>query len=391
MSKAGPAGANGPLERGASIDSIQSVDSVALERLQTTTTANCEMAILPLALLLELQPQYLRTEGDALTSVNHAGGYNVISDGSAVYDGRQCQIVNYIERKVELKSHTDYKDYRETILSKPILFITNAKKSDANEAKTFAFIVNTRHPKVKAQVEGGMNDVISSVMGENYQLQLNFQNVVKDYLGHQYQLVEDNLSFLYTFKADVFLDIFHLLGFSKKTCHINGTVLNLLCTAPAKKEKVRRFLYKMTNPLVRMRSSNDNRQLSSFSSFEMISEDPFGPPVSPVEGPAAPPNCEGPFGPPESPVEEPAVPPKSEDPSGPPELPVKEPAVPPKSEDPSGPPELPVKEPAVPPKSEDPSGPPELPVKEPAVPPKSEDPSGPPELPVKEPAAVPDP
>lgn len=265
------------------------VDSISLDLLQTTTTANCEVAILPLALLLELQPESLRMEGETLTSNNHRGGYNVFSDGTADIDGRPCHVLNYIQRKVELNSHADYKDYRETILAKPVLFVTNAKKGDAPAAKTFAIIVNTRHPKIKAQVEGGMNNIISSVMGENYMLQIDFQTVVKEHLEkEQFQLVEDNLSFSYTFKVDVFLDIFHLLGLSKKTCHVNGTVLNLFCTAPAKKERVRRLLHKMSNPLIRMGSSVD-RKLSSFS-IDVICEDQFKPTESPLEENEGPPN-----------------------------------------------------------------------------------------------------
>lgn len=50
--------------------------------------------------------------------------------------------------------------------------------------KTFAIIVNTRHPQIRTKMEGGMNDVISSVMGENYQLQVrNFICVCIDFSG----------------------------------------------------------------------------------------------------------------------------------------------------------------------------------------------------------------
>ncbi|KAM8977801.1 mesenteric estrogen-dependent adipogenesis protein [Pelodytes ibericus] len=277
MSNADPTGGHGGLERLSSTCSIQSMTSVSSDLLLTTTTANCEIACLPLNLLLELQSQYLKMEDDTLTSIhNNGGGYNLISDESIHIDGRQCKITNYIQRKVVLKSHYDYKDYRETILAKPMLFITNAKKTNSDTVKTFAFIVNTRHPKMKAQVEGGMNDVISSVMGENYQLQFEFQNVFRDYLlKNRFELIEDNVSFLYAFKVDVLLDIFHLLGLSKKTCRVSGTVLSLYCTAASKKEKVKIFLSKMTNPLIRMGSSAD-RRLSTFS-LDVICEDPFGP------------------------------------------------------------------------------------------------------------------
>uniref|UniRef100_A0A8C5QA18 Uncharacterized protein n=1 Tax=Leptobrachium leishanense TaxID=445787 RepID=A0A8C5QA18_9ANUR len=272
---------------GGRLTSVVSMASVSSELLQTTSTANCEMAILPLRLMLELQPQYLKLEDDTLTSINQNGGYNLISDGTFHIEGRQCRVINYIDRKVKLESHYDYKDYRETILAKPMLFITSAKKDNTDSVRTFAFVVNTRHPKMKAQVEGGMNDVISSVMGENYQLQFEFHNVVSNYLlKERFELLDKNLSFLYTFKSDALLDIFHLLGLSKKTREVNGNIINLYCTKPAKKEQVKMFMSKMSNPLIRMGSSAD-RRLSVFS-LDVINEDPFGANDGLLEEPSTP-------------------------------------------------------------------------------------------------------
>ncbi|XP_073518594.1 mesenteric estrogen-dependent adipogenesis protein isoform X2 [Phyllobates terribilis] len=236
------------LGRITSVRSAMSFSSVGSDILATLTTANCEIALLPLKLLVELQDKYLTLEDDVLTSNNLSGGFNVYSDGTALIDGRQCRIVNYIQRKVTLRSHVDYKDYRETLLAKPMLFITNAKKvnSDSPSAKTFAIIVNTRHPQIRAKVEGGMNNAISSVMGENYQLQL-----------------------------DVFVDFFYLLGFSKKNCDLHGKILNLHCTNNSRKERVKMFLSKMTNPLIRLGSSLDHDRRPSIYSMDMITEDPF--------------------------------------------------------------------------------------------------------------------
>lgn len=267
-----------PLERISSNRSMMSFSSVGSDVLSTVTTANCEIALLPLKLLIELQPNYLTLEEDLLTSNNRSGGFNLFSDGTALIDGRQCKIVNYIQRKVTLRSHADYKDYRETLLSKPMLFITNAKKvnSDAASDKTFAIIVNTRHPQIRTKMEGGMNDVISSVMGENYQLQFTFHNNVKEYLERQnFQLTEDNLSFSYTFKLDVFVDFFYMFGLSKKNCDLHGKTLNLYCTNSSRKERVKLFLAKMTSPLVRLGSSMDHDRRPSVFSLDMIMEDPF--------------------------------------------------------------------------------------------------------------------
>ncbi|KAM4048312.1 mesenteric estrogen-dependent adipogenesis protein [Anomaloglossus baeobatrachus] len=267
------------LGRITSIRSVTSFSSVGSDILATLTTANCEIALLPLRLLVELQDKYLTLEDDVLTSHNSSGGFNVYSDGTALIDGRQCRIINYIQRKVTLRSHVDYKDYRETLLAKPMLFITNARKVNgdpSSAAKTFAIIVNTRHPQVRAKVEGAMNNAISSVMGENYQLQFAFHDDVRDYLQRQnFELTEDNLNFSYTFKLDVFVDFFYLLGFSKKNCGLHGKILNLYCTNNSRKERVKMFLSKMTNPLIRLGSSLDHDRRPSIYSMDMITEDPF--------------------------------------------------------------------------------------------------------------------
>ncbi|KAG8584917.1 hypothetical protein GDO81_004824 [Engystomops pustulosus] len=262
------------------LSSLKSFSSVGSDILATATTANCEIALLPLKLLIELQSKYLTLEDDVLTSHNKEGGFNLFSDGLALIEDRQCRIINYIQRKVTLRSHADYKDYRETLLSKPMLFITNAKKVNgaSTSARTFAIIINTRHPQIRARVEGHMNDVISSVMGENYQLQFMLGSNVKEYLQRQsFELTEDNLSFSYTFKLDVLLDLFFLIGWSKKNCDLQGKVLNLHCTNANRKEKVRSFLSKMTTPLIRLGSSLDHDRRPSVFSLDVITEDPFPP------------------------------------------------------------------------------------------------------------------
>ncbi|KAM9320915.1 mesenteric estrogen-dependent adipogenesis protein [Gastrophryne carolinensis] len=266
------------VERMSSTRSYMSISSVSSDVLATTTTANCEIAVIPLELLVDLQANFLSLENNVFTSNNQVGGFNVFSDGQALINGQQCQVLNYIQRKVTLKSHADYTDYRKTILGKPILFITNAQKvnSPSGSGKTFAFIVNTRHPQMKARVEGAMDQIISSVMGENYTLEFNFSNALKEYLGRQsFELTENNLSFSFTFKLDVFLDLFFLLGFSKKSCAVEGKILNLYCTNNEKKEKVKIFLSKMTNPLIRAGSSFDRDRKPSIFSLDVIMEDPF--------------------------------------------------------------------------------------------------------------------
>nr|XP_033805162.1 mesenteric estrogen-dependent adipogenesis protein isoform X2 [Geotrypetes seraphini] len=157
-----------------------SIVSISLPELTSLTTCNCELALLPLELLLQLQPVYFQLQQPrdsregSVTVLNSAGGYNAFCNGLVKLGDHQYHIVNYISRNVDLKTHLDYKDYRETILSRPMLFFVNAtrNKQGVSKEKTFAFIVNTRHPKIKGQIEQGMNNIISSVLGESYKLQV---------------------------------------------------------------------------------------------------------------------------------------------------------------------------------------------------------------------------
>ncbi|MEE6472523.1 hypothetical protein FKM82_009639 [Ascaphus truei] len=273
------------LGRGVRGESMRSMESVSSDMLGgTMTTCNCEMALLPFKLLIELQPEFLHLEAGTLTVSNHNGGYNLFSDSTAHIDGQLCQVINYIQRKVDLTSHLDYKDYRENLLNKPMLFFINAKKQNMESAteKTFAFIVNTRHPKIRAQVEGALNNIISSVIGENYKLQFDFQKVVHDFLLREhFETTGEGLNFNFSFKLDVFFDVFHLLGLSKKTCCMDGKILNLFCSSSAKKVKVALFLSKMSNPYIRI-GSNSDRKFSTFS-LGIIDEDIFVDPKEPSE------------------------------------------------------------------------------------------------------------
>ncbi|OCT93115.1 mesenteric estrogen-dependent adipogenesis protein [Xenopus laevis] len=268
---------DGGLGRLGSVKSITSIRTTLLYDLASKTTPNCEVGLLSLKHLMQLLPEYVHLEGNTLICNNQHGGFNLFSNGTISIDGESFHINNYIQRKVELNSHFDYKDYRESILSKPMLFLINAKKINNSSAseKTFALIVNTRHPKIKAQFEGGMNNVISSVFGENYQLQFDLKNMVTQYLASQkFVLTEkDGLSFCFTFKVDVFLDIFHLLGLSKKTCQVNSNITSLHCTKPEKQETVKMILAKMSSPLIKLGGSTDRRP--SLYSLNVCDEDPF--------------------------------------------------------------------------------------------------------------------
>ncbi|XP_044872475.1 mesenteric estrogen-dependent adipogenesis protein [Mauremys mutica] len=231
-------------------------------------TCGCELALLPLRQLLLLQPDCFQLRGDQLAVLRPprhrpAGGFTVLSDGALHRDGqRHCRLTGHFQRDVELTSHRDYKDYRETILSRPLVFFTNVRTNCSSKVseKTYALIVNTRHPKIRRQIEHGMNTVISSVFGESYKLRFDFQEVVKNFFPPGSHLVTgEDLSFSYEFKSDALLDFFYWFGISKNTVAVTGKVLNFSNTTPEKKEIITMFLEKMSEPYVRLNSFSDRK------------------------------------------------------------------------------------------------------------------------------------
>ncbi|KAM6447583.1 mesenteric estrogen-dependent adipogenesis protein isoform 2-T2 [Liasis olivaceus] len=164
-------------------------------------------------------------------------------------------------RHVELNTHYDYKNYRETILGRPLVFFINVrKKYNSSKEKTYALLVNTRHPKMRRQIENSMNNIISSVIGESYKLQFDFQDVVKKFFPSETHLVnEESLSFSYEFKTDALFDFFYWFGISKSTVSVNGKVLNLSSTNPEKKEIITKFLDKMSEANLRSNNFSDRK------------------------------------------------------------------------------------------------------------------------------------
>lgn len=244
-----------------------SLTSISSGELRSLWTCDCELALLPLAQLLRLQPGAFQLRGDQLLvagpgePVAARGGFNVFSDGLVRLEGQSYRLSSYIKRYVELTNYCDYKDYRETILSKPMLFFINVQtKIDTPKERTYAFLVNTRHPKIRRQIEQGMDMVISSVIGESYRLQFDFQDVVKAFFPPGNEVINgENLSFAYEFKADALFDFFYWFGLSNSNVKVNGKVLNLSSTRPEKKETIKLFLDKMSEPLIRRSSFSDRK------------------------------------------------------------------------------------------------------------------------------------
>ncbi|XP_075418930.1 mesenteric estrogen-dependent adipogenesis protein [Tenrec ecaudatus] len=244
-----------------------SLTSISSGELRSLWTCDCELALLPLSQLLRLQPGAFQMRGDQLAVLGPGepaaarGGFNVFCDGQVRLDGHLYGLSSYIKRYVELTNYCDYKNYRETILSKPMLFFVNVRsKKDTWREKTYAFLVNTRHPKIRRQIEQGMDLVISSVIGESYRLQFDFQEEVKNFFPPGNEVLNpEALSFAYEFKADALFDFFYWFGLSNSTVKVSGKVLNLSSTSPEKKETIKLFLEKMSEPLIRRSSFSDRK------------------------------------------------------------------------------------------------------------------------------------
>ncbi|XP_041088882.1 mesenteric estrogen-dependent adipogenesis protein-like [Polyodon spathula] len=241
--------------------------SISSGELHTLTTCNCEIAVLPVELLFELQIPYFQKNDNTITVHNQLGGYSVFCDGKVEAGTETYTIRNYIERSNQLKGHADYKDYRETLLTSPIVLFTKARKTNQESPrdKTFAVIVNTRHPNIRAEIEKGMNSAITSVWGESYSLQFDFQRAIKQFFSTvNYDTDGEGLSISFEFKADALFDISYMFGFSKRKAEVNGRVLNLFSANEEKRKKVKMFLDKISEPYIR-RSSMPDRKMSLFS------------------------------------------------------------------------------------------------------------------------------
>lgn len=90
--------------------------------------------------------------------------------------------------------------------------------------------------------------------------QFDFQEAVKNFFPPGNEVVNgENLSFTFEFKADALFDFFYWFGLSNSTVKVNGKVLNLSSTSPEKKETIKSFLEKMTEPLIRRSSFSDRK------------------------------------------------------------------------------------------------------------------------------------
>lgn len=90
--------------------------------------------------------------------------------------------------------------------------------------------------------------------------QFDFQEAVKNFFPPGNEVVNgENLSFVYEFKADALFDFFYWFGLSNSTVKVKGKVLNLSSTSPEKKETIKLFLEKMSEPLIRRSSFSDRK------------------------------------------------------------------------------------------------------------------------------------
>ncbi|XP_043929178.1 mesenteric estrogen-dependent adipogenesis protein [Protopterus annectens] len=242
---------------------ITSISSASSADLGTLTTCNCELAVLPVLQFLQQQKEYFSPEGYSITvNHHHGGGYNVCCEGEIWVQTQRFTVSSFLKRKTVLKSHEEYRDYRENLLSKPLVLFTSVIKNNTESPveKTFAVVVNTRHPKIRRQIEQGMDQAISSATGENYSLKFELQNVVKTFFFQGgYSTDGEGLDFSYEFKTDSLFDVFYMLGCNKRKAEINGKILNLSCNVEEKKNKVKMFLDKMSEPFIRIGSSADRR------------------------------------------------------------------------------------------------------------------------------------
>ncbi|XP_060231890.1 LOW QUALITY PROTEIN: mesenteric estrogen-dependent adipogenesis protein [Meriones unguiculatus] len=250
-----------------------SLTSISSAELRALWTCDCELGLLPARQLMELLPSSLRLEGDRLvvpaggedggassSSSSSSGGFNVFADDLVRLDGRLRRLSGHLRRYVELTTYSEYRDYRETLLSKPLLFFVNLRtRKEACGERTYAFLANTRHPRIRRQLERGLDGVISSVIGESYRLQFDFRDALRASLPPGCWPPADGEggpAFGFGFEAGALLDVLHWLGLSRAEVAVTGSVLNLGSSGDGdKRDTVRRFLERMSEAPPRRRPS----------------------------------------------------------------------------------------------------------------------------------------
>ncbi|XP_051882371.1 mesenteric estrogen-dependent adipogenesis protein-like [Pristis pectinata] len=215
---------------------------------------NCEIAILPVELLLSLQKSQFHLVGTTIEVRKEPGiGYNVIADGQVRVDGQQYNLVNCIHSKVTLTTHKEHKDFQKMILSKLMVFFTTVKATESSSKDlVYAVIVNTRHPRMRQEIENSMKDIKASEVGTKCVLQFTLQKAVQSYFSLKDVHITHNLGLEFTceYKCSS-SDVFH--GCTTKTKELNGKILDLSCKTEDEKSKVKKLLDKMSEPIVEIK------------------------------------------------------------------------------------------------------------------------------------------
>ncbi|XP_069747675.1 testis-expressed protein 26 isoform X3 [Narcine bancroftii] len=211
-----------------------------------TRPSAVQIAVLPIEWLLILQKSQFHLAGKTIEVRNEAGaGYNVISNGQVRMDGQQYNLVNCIQSKVTLTSQKEYKDFQKLLLSKLMVFFATVKVTEGS-TKVYAVIVNTRHPRMRQEIEDNMKDVTALEMGAKYVLQLTLQKSVQSYFSLKDLSVIHDRSLVFTceYKSS---DDFH--GCTTKTKELNGNILDLSYVTEDEKCEVKKLLDKMSESI----------------------------------------------------------------------------------------------------------------------------------------------
>lgn len=115
---------------------------------------------------------------------------------------------------------------------------------------------------IRVAVDSIMSTMVSCSVSLNFfsLFQFDFQEVVKNFFPPGTTVLNgENLSFAYEFKADALFDFLYWFGLSNSTVKVHGKVLNLTSMNPEKKETIKLFLEKMSEPLIRRSSFSDRK------------------------------------------------------------------------------------------------------------------------------------
>ncbi|KAM6984645.1 mesenteric estrogen-dependent adipogenesis protein [Aplochiton taeniatus] len=194
--------------------------------------------------------ELLRNPPPGLTVETRGSGWlNVKSDEDnslVLIDDFECSMGNVtfqqsLGRKIKVHNFWDYNRLRKSLTSKRIYVLVAAceevsliaDKRSAKKPKVvkrFIVSIDGSDPYIRWKMERGLDWTISSVAGESYRVDIDFEDALRTCAGDSFRIIADgkmirpawtDTSFTLKYYSDALFDFPHWFGFSKRQFRIS--------------------------------------------------------------------------------------------------------------------------------------------------------------------------